>query len=168
MANSTLAGGNEPMGYSQASRIIATQDEVAQSYAEDFMRKKAQSLADQYSGQRMNVESTKAGLNDKRAEFAEKSASLTHDQNKQEVMAKCEEIKGVPELAPLEDLSQVPDAMQTARQQLEHEGREHKEVIGNQQAKTKDEINEKKEKTEDGILRSNHEEIFFDKTLDPR
>jgi conjugal transfer mating pair stabilization protein TraG len=140
MANSTLAGGNEPMGYSQASRIIATQDEVAQSYAEDFMRKKAQSLADQYQGRTINKSAVNSYLDIKGRESVEDNSGLVHERNKQEVMAKREEIKGVPELAPLEDLSQVPETLQNANKHLEHEQDQHRVEVSHAQLETKGDI----------------------------
>jgi conjugal transfer mating pair stabilization protein TraG len=153
MANSTLAGGNEPMGYSQASRIIATQDDVAQSYAEDFMRKKAQSLADQYQGRTINKGAVNSYLETKGQESVEDNSGFVHERNKQEVMAKREAIKDVPELAPLEDLSQVPETLQNANQYVDRSGEQHQVQVNHAQLETKEDIALKRaEKDTMGIL----------------
>jgi hypothetical protein len=153
MANSSLAGGNEPMGYSQAGRIIAAQDEVAHIYAEDFMQQKAKSLAEQYQGRTINKGAVNSYLDTKGQESVEDNSGFVHERNKQEVMAKREAIKDVPELAPLEDLSQVPETLQNANQYVDRSGEQHQVQVNHAQLETKEDIALKRaEKDTMGIL----------------
>jgi conjugal transfer mating pair stabilization protein TraG len=161
MANSSLAGGKEPMGYSQAGRIIAAQDEVAHIYAEDFMQQKAKSLAEQYQGQRINAGATKEHLNSKGEEFMEKSAGLTHAQNQQQVMAKREPLNKIKELTEFKDLSHVPDVMDNSNNHIQQEGQKQRMEVEQYQLETKKDIDLKKKETEGDGLREDAAEIFF-------